>query len=358
MASAGVVVVLGAALVGASLGLRPPAGRILPGVSVWGVAVGGQTPVAARLMLAEHILPALDRRLPLEDGERSWEVTPRELGCDYDLDDIVAKAMAVGRRGRLLRQLQEGWQARRHGISLKPRRKVDREVLARRLRAVARAAYIPAYNARIRFDGRAFHITPEQIGREVNAEETEKNIVRYFDPLSHRRVKLVARDRVPPIRAAELRQINARLGTFTTRFNPGDVNRSINLRLAAQALDGTVVPTGGVFSFNNAVGPRTEQRGYRVAKIFLKGEILDGVGGGICQVATTAYNAALESRLPVIARARPSRPVTYAPEGRDATVSYGGVDLRFRNTTGAPLLIQTQVVGSVVTVTLYGKRRG
>ncbi|MDH7569779.1 MAG: VanW family protein, partial [Armatimonadota bacterium] len=136
-----------------------------------------------------------------------------------------------------------------------------------------------------------------------------------------------------------------------------DVNRTQNVRLAARALNGTVIPAGAVFSYNQAVGPRLEALGYRVAKIFLRGRILDGVGGGVCQVASTVYNAALESGLPIVERARHSRPVPYVPEGRDATVSYGGVDLKFRNPFNAPLLIQTRVAGSSLTVSIYGNHR-
>ncbi len=356
-AAVGLAVVLVSGGAGIALGVRPPVGRILPGVQVRGVALGGMAPEAAQRALEERLQPALERSVSLVDGDRSWQTTPRALGCALDLESTVQAAHAVGRRGSVLRQTLEAWSVRRHGVDLKPRRVVDRKVLARRLRRIARAARVPSRDATVRFTGRAFLTTPEVVGHALDTEETEKNIVRYFDPLSHRLVKLVSRPEEPAVREADARRVNARLASFTTRFNPGDANRTQNLRLAAKALDGTVVPARGVFSYNDVVGPRSTELGYRVAKIFLKGKILDGVGGGVCQVATTVYNAARDSRMPILERARHSRPVTYAPPGRDATVSFGGVDLKFRNATDAPILIQTRVLGGSLTVSLYGNRR-
>jgi vancomycin resistance protein YoaR len=352
----GSAILCGSALLGAALGLRPPQGRILPGVAVWGIDVGARTPQEARARLEKHLLPALERKIPLVDGPRQWEVTPRELGCSYDLDAIIEKALGIGRQGNLVRRARDGWEARRRGVLLKPRVQFDRKALRARLKRLARIADIPARDATIRFDGREFAIGAERVGRVVDVDATEKNIVRYFIPHSHRELTLVVREDLPQITAAELGKIDGRISTYTTRYNPSDVNRAVNLRLAARALDGAVVPAGGVFSYNTVVGPRTEARGYRVAKIFQKGEILDGIGGGICQVSTTLYNAALEGRMRIVERAPHSRPVTYAPPGRDATVAYGGVDFRFRNTTGAPILIQTSARAGVLTVDIYGKR--
>lgn len=336
--------------------LRPRPGCVLNGVSVAGIAIGGLTEQAAARRLAESLNPRLKRSLWLVDGPLAWEVTPAILGCTFDVEATVAEAMACGRRGSLLRRWSEIWQAHWRGLMLKPRHRFDRDVLARCLRRIAEEAHVPARDAQIRFDGRQFHITEERMGHVVDAEATEKNIVRYLDPLTHQRVTLVSRVEVPRLRAEDLRRINGRLASYTTRFNPGDVNRTANLRLAARALDGAVVPAGAVFSYNERVGPRSEKLGYRVAKIFRRGEILDGVGGGVCQVASTLYNAALESGLRIVERRRHSRPVPYVPPGRDATVSYGGVDLKFYNHTDAPILIQATTGRNTLTVSLYGNR--
>ena len=133
------------------------------------------------------------------------------------------------------------------------------------------------------------------------------------------------------------------LGRYKTSFNPGEKNRTINLKLAAAAINGQVIQPGKTFSFNKTVGPRTRERGYLEATIFVGGKKEQGLGGGICQVSSTLYNAVLNSKLKVVERHTHSLPVTYVPTGKDATVSYGYLDFRFQNNKPYPVKIQAAV---------------
>ena len=136
------------------------------------------------------------------------------------------------------------------------------------------------------------------------------------------------------------------LASYTTYFNTNtenNYNRSINIRLAAESIDGTLLLPGEEFSFNKVVGPRTAQRGYKTAHIFVAGQIQDGTGGGVCQVSTTLYNAVLRANLEVRERHNHMFTVGYVPLGHDAAVSYGYADLVFTNTTAHPLQIFAKV---------------
>src|SRR5690606_31917737 len=113
---------------------------------------------------------------------------------------------------------------------------------------------------------------------------------------------------------------------------------------------------GGRFSFNEVVGPRSAARGYRPAPVIVAGELVDDFGGGVCQVSTTVYNAALLAGLEVPVRTPHSIPVSYVPRGRDAAVVYGAVDLAFTNPFPVPLVIQTEVARDRVKVQLFGPR--
>jgi len=124
-----------------------------------------------------------------------------------------------------------------------------------------------------------------------------------------------------------------------TKYHEYLVNRTINLEIAAKTLDGTVVMPGAVFSFNDIIGLATEEKGYRRAKIFIDGREEEGLGGGICQLSSALYNAALAGGLEIVERHPHSRDVDYVPEGRDAATAYGGVDFRFRNSTVHPIFI-------------------
>jgi hypothetical protein len=149
--------------------------------------------------------------------------------------------------------------------------------------------------------------------------------------------------------------VNKLLSSKTTYFDASLVNRTTNIRLAAKAINGTVIDAGKVFSFNRTVGPRYASKGYKEAVIFLNGKKDKGLGGGICQVSSTIYNAVLGAGLMVVERHAHSLPVTYVAPGRDATVFYGVQDFRFKNNTKSKVIITTIVGTNYITVQLWHK---
>ena len=154
---------------------------------------------------------------------------------------------------------------------------------------------------------------------------------------------------------AEALGIRKQIASFTTRFHPADVNRTANIYVAAQALDGTILRPGELFSFNQRVGPRVEAAGYKEAPVIINGELVPDIGGGVCQVSTTLYGAVLLAGLKVDARTPHSIPVSYVPMGLDAAVVYDAVDFRFQNNTSGHLLVRAWVEQDRLTVALYGE---
>jgi vancomycin resistance protein YoaR len=126
------------------------------------------------------------------------------------------------------------------------------------------------------------------------------------------------------------------------------------VELAAQHIDGTILAPGETFSYNDTVGPRTTKRGWLDAPTFLDGQVVPSPGGGVCQVSTTLYNAVLRAGLGIVQRSHHSMAVHYVEPGRDATVAYGNIDFRFRNTTPAPVLVAASTKGGRLTFSLYG----
>jgi vancomycin resistance protein YoaR len=129
--------------------------------------------------------------------------------------------------------------------------------------------------------------------------------------------------------------------TFTTRFNSGVVGRSKNIKLSAEAINNIIVGAGDTFSFNTTVGPSDAAHGYQKAKEIVNKKLVDGIGGGICQTSSTLFNAVDQLGVSYIEWHHHSLSVGYVPVGRDATVSYGGPDFQFQNTTGAPFIIKS-----------------
>lgn len=146
------------------------------------------------------------------------------------------------------------------------------------------------------------------------------------------------------------------LSECTTYFSPKKVARTHNVNLAAKLINGKVLNPGETFSYNETVGPRTKARGFKEAAIFSKGEIVDGLGGGICQVSSTLYMAAMKADMKTVSRKNHSFYVDYAPKGQDATVVYGSIDYKFENTSEYPVKVVAYQKNNYITVKIMGTR--
>ena len=142
--------------------------------------------------------------------------------------------------------------------------------------------------------------------------------------------------------------------TFSTKYNAGDVNRTTNLKLAANKINGTVLLPNEEFSYNKTVGERTIQAGYKEAAVFSNGEVVNGLGGGICQISSTLYDAVVMANLNVTTRRNHQFVTSYLPAGKDATVVWGSQDFKFVNTRKYPIRITATVQGGVATIQIWG----
>src|SRR6187397_3718302 len=137
-------------------------------------------------------------------------------------------------------------------------------------------------------------------------------------------------------------------------FYGGEPNRIHNVQLVSHLVDKHVIAPGETFSFNGTTGARTEDKGFLEAPVIINGELKTGLGGGVCQVSTTVFNAAYEAGLPITDRTNHALYISHYPLGRDATVDYPNIDLKFVNDTGKWLLLRTFVSSSSLSVNLYG----
>ena len=144
------------------------------------------------------------------------------------------------------------------------------------------------------------------------------------------------------------------LGTYSTRYDPTNKNRSNNLEISAEKIDGTIVLPGETFSYNQTVGERTIAAGYKEAGAYAGGRVVQDVGGGICQTSSTLYNAVLYANLEIVERSNHQFLTSYVDAGRDATVSWGSIDFKFKNTRSYPIKIEAKVKNGVCEMSIYG----
>ncbi|WP_216831669.1 VanW family protein [Alkalihalobacterium elongatum] len=175
---------------------------------------------------------------------------------------------------------------------------------------------------------------------------SEKELVSKVQQLDYRdrEVILPIYEKEPNVSEDQLANIlDVSIGSFSTHFNPSVEGRSVNIKLSAEAIQHYVLGPGDQFSFNNVVGQRTVERGYREAKEIVNEEFVMGIGGGICQTSSTLFNAIDAAGLEVVERYTHSREIGYVPANRDATVSWGGPDFVFTNPYNFPVLLKTNV---------------
>lgn len=211
--------------------------------------------------------------------------------------------------------------------------------------------YRKPINASINEEGR---IVPGQVGYKLYQKEFKDKFTTYFYGKGPSVIEVPEIDIYPKVDSELLAHIRIQqIGQYVTYFNSNNTSRVHNISLAAKAIDNYVVFPNEIFSFNEVVGERSGAKGYKSAPIIVKGELSEGVGGGICQVSSTLFNAVDRAGLKVIERYSHSRRVPYVPPGRDATVSWYGPDFRFQNKYNQPILIRAKQYGGSMIVTLH-----
>ena len=144
------------------------------------------------------------------------------------------------------------------------------------------------------------------------------------------------------------------LATYSTKYDGGNTNRTTNLKLACEKINDKVILPGETFSYNKTLGERTISAGYKEAKVYENGQVVDGIGGGICQVSSTLYNSVLMANMEVTERRNHQFITSYTPAGRDATVVYGMTDLKFKNTRTYAVKIKATCSNGIITISIYG----
>lgn len=192
-------------------------------------------------------------------------------------------------------------------------------------------------------EGIDFKISIEEIEKLLEQEKEE-----YIIPLTIKEPEITIED------LAEENIFPEQLSKYITRYDESNINRSINIKLASEKINGTILMPGETFSYNKVVGERTIKAGYKEASVYMNGKVVDGIGGGICQVSSTLYNAVLEANLEIVSRKNHYFITSYVSASRDATVAYGTIDFQFKNTRSYPIKIECISQNGICQIKVYG----
>ncbi len=276
---------------------------------------------------AAQVRTALAGPIRMELGPGSWWLPRRQLASLLALPHDGSKTLAIGGPG-----------AKRY--------------LARVARGIDHAARDATFRV---FESGRVAVVPARRGRVVAVRPTERSILAAALSPATRTARVVVTSQPAHRTTAQARAmgVTTRISRYETIYG-GDPNRIHNVQLVARLIDGKLIAPGATLSFNRATGERTADKGFLEAPVIINGEVTTGLGGGVCQVSTTVFNAAYEAGLNITARTNHALYISHYPQGRDATVDYPGVDLRFVNDTRHWLLLRTFVGSSSLVVDLYG----
>jgi len=351
-----VLLVLGTSgvLAGAASTVSGEDSRILPGVSIDGLDVGGLTAAEASVRVQASVRARLQRVLVVRIAEVSVPFTYSELGLRAGpVDDAIGAASALGHSGPLWSRWSTWLLLAHKPINIRIPYSRDEGTLHTALRGLTEGLPPRPRDAAVTVRGGTVVLEhPSEIGYVLDLAVTRDRLIAALDA-SASEVEAAVTTLAPTFTTEDANALQGPLASFTTQVAPIP-NRTHNISLAAEALHGRLLAPGEIFSYNQAIGPTTSERGFREAPVLLNDELVPGEGGGVCQVSSTLFNVVLLADLEILTRASHSRPVAYIPLGRDATVNSGTLDFRFRNTTGQFLLLWTTLQGQSLTITAYG----
>ncbi len=374
------MIAVGAAFLGAQA--HGSDGHIAPGVHVGDLDLGGKAPEEARAALerwsAQQQETPVTLRFPPETHiTQTWNPPAHKLGLGMDVQAMLDAALKAGQTDALGQV--SNWISGPKIVQVPPQPTVNETVLRAYLAQIAHSVDRKPRNARlILLKTGGFGIRGDKPGLALDRTASVAAVTAAWKQTAapppapspgdsqnptadttHASAGIEATLAVKPapatLTSADLKQINGELGGFSTHFGGTGLNRGSNIALAASHINGTLLAPGEIFSYNKVVGPRDGSSGFKDAPVIIKGELVPGVGGGVCQVSSTLYNAVLLSDLKIVRRSHHAFPVHYLPAGRDATVVDGAIDFQFQNNTPAPIYVAASARGGRLSFRIFGK---
>ncbi len=336
--------------------------RILPGIFIENISLEGKTAEEARAEVESYVSESLGGRvisLIAIDGNKV-DITPAEIGLRWSNPEIVEEAADIGQTGNVVARYKAAKDLQYQNKVFHMEFDADREQIRQILEQQCAVYNVEAKDATLSRVNGSFVINEGQTGKVIDVEASTQLICDYFNSDWNEEeggsIELIISVDEPQGTAEELGKVKDVLGTFTTSYRTSGSARSANVANGCALINGTTLYPGDEFSTCEAITPFTSENGYYMAASYLNGQVVDSLGGGICQVSTTLYNAVLLSELEVTERHNHSMIVTYVDPSADAAIAESsGKDFRFVNNTQAPLYIEGVTTDDKhITFTIYG----
>ncbi len=291
-------------------------------------------------------------QITMKYKEKSWVFTEKDFEIKSDIHIVLEKLQRASRQDKIrtIRKIKA------MGFDNKTATNFVLTNLNEKLDFIAQQVDLAPVSADANFDkiSNKFVFKEEKQGQKLDREKVYDEIVKDVKTSSKIEINLSTLPVEPSVKNCDIKGATKKQAEFSTSYASSSVDRKNNIKLAVETLNGAKIMPGETFSFNSVLGKRTLEKGYKEANIIKDGVFVKGVGGGICQVSSTLYNALLLSNIDVLEAHKHSLPVSYVEPCLDAMVSWGTSDLKFKNTTPLPLFITGKADGKNIKFCIYG----
>lgn len=308
----------------------------------------------------EEAVNMLKKTYPLDNfninyNNESWTIKPEDIELNFHIEERVDEALNYTRSKSIWNNIKrKGKLNINKPYNIKIKATYNEVKLSKQLEKIYEKVNVEAVDA-------TFYVEPSgeikrsesKEGRDVDISKLKDDIYNMINKKKIKDINLPVLTLYPKTSTKQVKSINSILGQFSTSFNDS-TSRGSNIHVAGESTSDVLLMPGETFSYNKKTGARNWVNGYQSAPIIVGGRVVNGEGGGVCQVSTTIYNAALLSGLTIDEVHNHSLPSRYAPRGRDATVSYGYTDLKFTNPYTHPVYIKNIVGNGAITSKIYG----
>ena len=338
-----------------------PNDTIQTGISADGMDLSGMTQEQAQGVVQSYVneLGQAQVQLQAQDGQ-SVSISLSELGISWKNPELVSEAVSLGKKGNIVARYKAEKDLQNKGKNYPVVLDFDKEAIRQAVTERCSKFNVEAIDAHLtRVDG-SFQIEDGQTGYVVDENASVAAIYDYLTGSwvkgENGNVALVMAVDEPKGKTEELAKVKDVLGTFTTSYSTSGASRSKNVANGCRLINGTTLYPGDTFSTYNTVKPFSTENGYEMAGSYLNGKVVDSIGGGICQVSTTLYNAVLRAELNVTERSPHSMTVHYVDLSEDAAIAGTYKDFKFVNSTEYPIYIEGYTTSDKkITFNIYGK---
>lgn len=317
--------------------------EIAMGVYAEDVNLSGLTKEEAKDAINAYVFEKAEEKITLTIGDEKLDVTRESLGVSWNNEEVVEEALALGKSGNLIKRYKALKDLQFDNKVYDLEYTADTELIQTVVTEKCTKYNQKATNVGLKKTDSGFVVVNGEQGVVVDESAAVKTILAFIEgdySAENTTVAVPTMISEPIGSAEELAKVKDLLGTFKTSFKSSSADRSKNVRTGAGHIDGTVLYPGETFSTYEYVNPFTIENGYAMAGSYLNGKVVDSLGGGICQVSSTLYNAVLLSELEIVERSPHSMMVTYVQASADAAIAGTYKDFKFKNNTSAPIYIE------------------